>query len=276
MKKQVLSILGVSILAFSIISTVGTIPVSAATYFGFDDYGGGWYDAEKSPSNTEDDFMCWAATASNVLAWTGWGSNFGNDADAIFKYYQDHWTPVAGSPSYAWKWWFDGSNAMSGVDGWSQVDVAGGSFWDPPYNFFDYFHFELKDDTAMITIADYLHAGYGVSLIISYDNSVEHAITAWGYDYDELGNYSGIWITDSDNSKSEGDNPPNILSYFDVALDTNSNRWYLQDYYYESSDWYIDSVMALDKAPVPVPATILLFGSGLVGLVGTRLIRKKK
>jgi hypothetical protein len=30
-----------------------------------------------------------------------------------------------------------------------------------------------------------------------------------------------------------------------------------------------------DPAPVPAPATILLFGSGLAGLIGSRLRRKK-
>jgi len=55
-------------------------------------YGGTWYDAEKSPTNTEDDEMCWAAAASNILAWSGWASSESNDPDATFQYYQDHWT----------------------------------------------------------------------------------------------------------------------------------------------------------------------------------------
>ena len=47
-----------------------------------------------------------------------------------------------------------------------------------------------------------------------------------------------------------------------------------------SNGTYISDTTGLDAtittAPVPVPATILLFGSGLAGLAGTRLRKKKK
>ncbi|MFZ1934681.1 MAG: hypothetical protein WCB27_17350 [Thermoguttaceae bacterium] len=55
--------------------------------------------------------MCWAASASNVLTWTGWG-NVGAisdqsdqyEADEIFKYFQGHWTDEGSWPTDAWSW----------------------------------------------------------------------------------------------------------------------------------------------------------------------------
>lgn len=67
-------------------------PVFGQSYFGFDDFGGSWLDAEKSPTNYDDDLLCWAASASNLLSWTGWGSAYSSDADIIFRYFQDHWS----------------------------------------------------------------------------------------------------------------------------------------------------------------------------------------
>ena len=36
-------------------------------YRNIDYFGHGWVDAEKSPTNYEDDLLCWAAAAANVL-----------------------------------------------------------------------------------------------------------------------------------------------------------------------------------------------------------------
>ena len=58
-------------------------------------WGGAWQDAEKSPINSEDDLMCWAAAAANILYWTGWGNvldGIMHTVDQIFQYFQDHWT----------------------------------------------------------------------------------------------------------------------------------------------------------------------------------------
>jgi hypothetical protein len=43
---------------------------------------------------------------------------------------------------------------------------------------------------------------------------------------------------------------------------------------HRSNQWVMVSEVQFDGAPVPVPPTILLFGSGLVGLVGWRRFRK--
>ncbi len=239
-------------------------PVGGTDYFGYAEFGGTWCDAEKSPTNTEDDEMCWAATASNVLDWTGWGyapSEGFSGTDDMFAYFQDHWTDVGGNMYYGWDWWFDGTNDKQGEGGWSQVDVAGGGFWEPPYNFDDYCHLQLDPDLAMSAIDDYLHAGYGVGLGL-YDSG-GHAVTCWGLRVDETtGDYLGVWITDSDDDKNDP-TPEDQLQYYSVAR--SGGRWYLQDFYGTWDEWYIGEVQGVE--PVAEPAGLALLALGGVGVI---------
>jgi hypothetical protein len=223
---------------------------TAEVYRLWDHWAGSWSDAEKTSSNTDDDLMCWAAVASNVLAWTGWESA-GNmtGADQVFRYFQDHWTDERGSPEYAWDWWFDGTNDSQGWNGWSQVDMAGGGF-SLDQTFSDYFHSEATDAQAMIAISQFLRSGYGTTL--SLRGAGAHEITVWGFDYDpsDPTNFRGIWVTDSDDGIS--DNPTDELRYYTVA--SRNSQWYLNDYN-GSNGWYIDSVWGLDRMPPPAPTS---------------------
>lgn len=214
---------------------------TGTSYLLYENWGGTWWDAEKTPANTEDDLMCWAAAASNILAWTGWGAVGGmTNADQIFAYFQNHWTDEGGLMQYGWDWWFDGSNNSQGFTGWSQVDVTGGGFY-PTESFSNYFRSNSNTSTALSSIASYLQQGYGVTLGIYGPGG--HAITCWGYNYDPANptNYLGLWITDSDDSKSLS-NPPDVLHYYEVA--NVNGQWFLQDYY-GSDAWYIGAVHAL-------------------------------
>lgn len=231
----------------------------------YDHHGGAWCDAEKTSGNTEDDMMCWAATASNVLQWTGWGDVGGmTNTDQIFGHYQDHWTDQGGIMEFGWEWWFNGTNKANGWSGWSQVDVAGGGTFYPTENFDDYYHRTWQDASAMSAINEYLHNGYGTGIGIHGPGG--HAITVWGYRYGATAtDYEGIWISDSDDDKY-GDEPrPDELRYFDVQY--SAGQWFLQDFY-GSDAWYIDEVQGLDI--VPEPTTIVLFA--LAGL----FMRKRK
>lgn len=228
---------------------------TGSSYMLYEHWGGTWWDAEKTISNTEDDLMCWAAAASNVLVWTGWGEVSGMaTADQVFAYFQNHWTDQGGMMSYGWEWWFTGVNPAQGSSGWSQVDVAGGGFY--PGETFDNYLFSQSDPSqAMTAIDSYLHAGYGVSLGIYNGSGGGHAITVWGYNYDPGNptNYVGVWITDSDDDKST-DSPPDRLRYYQVAH--SGGAWYLQNYY-GSNSWYIGAVQALaSRNPQPQEGAI--------------------
>ena len=190
--------------------------------------------------------MCWAAAASNVLAWSGWGQAGGNaNADQIFQYYCSHWSDVGSFPQYGVQWWFDGTNPGFGRSDCAQIEVDGGRFY-PTQVATRYCHTQSDDALALGTIDQYLRAGWATSLAIYGGGG--HAITCWGFDYDSQNpsTYRGIWVTDSDDAKHLT-NAPDELRYYNVQL--SNGQWYLQDYYGTSNTWYIGQVMGLERRP---------------------------
>ncbi|MBP7053566.1 MAG: hypothetical protein KBE65_21355 [Phycisphaerae bacterium] len=267
-------------------------------YFLWDDWGGTWADAEKvlpdgyPGAGTGDDYMCWAAAASNTLEWTGWhGPGDLTNTDAIFGYFQDHWTddgmPFSVGMGTAWKWWFDGISVATGA---TRVDVPGGGFYSTA-DFADSYHVRVSDSRngreSMVAIDQFLHAGYGTMLDITPLCGDGHVITVWGlqYETDPTINpyyYNGIWVTDSDDDM---DNPPypDNLQYWSIAAygTTGAARWIVWSdadmYAPDSYGGFLASVYGLERNPdyalVPVPSAVLL---GAIGLLysGRRLKRR--
>ena len=242
-------------------------------YYIWDDWGGTYHDADKTIANTDDDLLCWAAGASNILDWAGWEGYVG-DQDAIFGHFQNHFEDKGNLPRYGWEWYFDGTYDGPTAANWAQPDVAGGGGFYPTENFLDYYVEDYKYDaqnksSTLSSIDAYLHDGYGVTLGIykgEWDEGGSgHAITVWGFDTvdDE---YTSLWITDSDDYAGY-----DVLT--EVSLGLVDNMWYLTDY--SDGNYWIGIVSGLEQAsvPVPEPATMLLIGSGLIGLAG--LGRKK-
>jgi hypothetical protein len=213
------------------------------------DWGGSWSDAEKTRSNSDDDLLCWAATGSNVLEWSGWGKVNGmTNTDQMFSHFQDHWTDQMGNIENAWIWWFYGINPMDGWVGWSQIDVpGGGNFW-LSYNLDDYYHEPKGGVQTLASIDEYLHNGYGIGL--SVHGGGAHAITCWGFNYDlsDPDLYVGIWVTDSD----DGQGTPDIdrLRYY--KLQKSTDRWYIENFY-GTNKWFIGSIYCLGAGPGIAP-----------------------
>ena len=216
------------------------------SYFIFEDWSSGnsWCDAEKSPSDSDDNLMCWAAAASNILAWGGWGVGEIDTCDEIFAHFQDNWTDSISVPSAGWEWWFQGTDlaAMNG---------DGGAYFTE-YVYDDWMYGGSSGTQTISDIHYLMQAGYGVTLGLSGPGG--HAVTCWGLNYNpDTGEYLGLWISDSDDMKGT-DTPEDQLRYYEVR--TENNRYYLNNYC-SSNSWYISyssGLMARPEIITPVPA----------------------
>ena len=178
----------------------------------------------------------------------------------IFDNFKYHWTNEGGMMDYGWDWWLNGTNPPDWT-GWSQVD-GGGNHW-PEYEFSDYYNEEWERDLAMSTIDEYLHSGYGTTLAI-YSGLSGHALTCWGYEYDDKKGYTDIWVTDSDDDVIE-------LVKCSVSWNKGKNWWTLGDAY---NGYHIGGVEGLAATPEPVSS--ILFVIGGASLVFFRYRRRKR
>jgi hypothetical protein len=188
------------------------------TYLVFELYGGRWYDAEKdyADGGYEDGFMCWAAVASNMLAWGGWGTGevFG-DEDAAFEHFQHHWVSTGGDPYWAIVWWFDG-----GMDNDPNHDVPGGGGFHKDLDPNDFTRGPFVGTNGVLDhIRSNTMDGYVSGLAITHPRiNFSHAITCWGVNVDpETDEVIGLWITDSDDDAMGAPPRRNFLRYFGVA-----------------------------------------------------------
>jgi hypothetical protein len=215
-------------------------------------FGGAVADVEKSPTNNDDDEMCWAAAASNVLEWTGWGqvrSDITN-ADQMFAYYQKEWPDMQSNPATGLRWWFNGN-----------ASISGGRF-HPDNNVDKYLHHESDSQKAMDAVAESLHAGRGTTLSLVNTSGDGHAVTCWGVELNSENHaqYVAIHITDSDDDKSLT-NPTDRLRRYRVEF--NNGRWLVSGYG-SGTDWYIRGVTGLDRKPPPASSAALFETSRLV------------
>ena len=241
-----------------------------------------YYDVNKS-ADPDDDYLCWAATASNMLFYQGWTGGFGS-ANDLFDEFKFHWSNEYGHAYWAIDWWFTG-DAPAGGDANLDNPIPGGGFyqavtlWDT-----NAFYGSETDEILNYMVGNV--AGNRVwGMLLGYWDSTAnkgvgvHVVTGWGYDdYTAGGSSATIYITDSD----LGGALPT-----DYAVSLISGRWYLPGYqdFDETRDLYIMDSVSLEKnngnpagphtPHIPEPATLLLLGSGLLSLcLASKKIRK--
>lgn len=283
-----LLVCGYPVSLFSL-NTMGSVPAVYAQdspigneYLLWEEYGGVWCDAEKVPPGDgegnafpgnmsyEDDLMCWAAAACNVLEWSGWGlvDSFWT-ADEMFDEFKDYWYDKGGSPVAAWHWWFDGTDP-----GLPDKDVPGGGDYWGSYSFGSYIVYESNLSLMLPKIDEWLGLGYCVAIGIKPSTGIGgHYITCWGFNYNTSVDkglhpddyYLGIWLTDSDDNKDVSPPAPNALRYYEV--DWNGTHWSMPSYY---GGYCMVEVMALKTFPTTRPVAAvdsLYFGDEGVAVV---------
>ncbi len=106
-------------------------------------------------------------------------------------------------------------------------------------------------------------------------------ITAFGFDWIAEGNQSYDHSTFTLLGTTYDFGVPGASGFFGVVMDSGETFSAGTPFSFgqDSSNWSgmsIDNITYSSIAPVPIPASILLFGSGLAGLVGIRSRRKKR
>ncbi len=200
---------------------------------------GGYYDADKDYVD-DDSLLCWAASASNMIAW--WNKqnpnaaaaaavlkNAPTDLDGIWNTYQQTFTNKGSDRGQAIDWWFEGEEytsmylppkredaTSSGgyykemiTEPWEFSWFEGGDLWQ--YNGLD-FPYSGRDSLS-VTIKNLLESGcvvgLGLSMLTMSDEGLViqegtgHAITLWGIEYDEAkDSITKMWVSDSDDTQN--------------------------------------------------------------------------
>ena len=231
------------------------------------DISGNFIDAEKDHGNDDDDLMCWAGAAANVLWYTGWAKKdengdtpFANE-DAVFQHFVDNFTNVGAtqdSTFYSVAWFLSGVYYPSIFDPYNdeipqlKPNADGGGFHtDVDLETIGGFCSVTGSDWSnMSTMADLFKNDYGIGLQLERtDGELGHAVTAWGYVYDESYSttsqsyYQGVLITDSDNDQdtvSTSIKAPNTLTYIKLTWDRSKKYYKLPMDYYDG-EYYLDS-----------------------------------
>lgn len=241
----------------------------AVPYYGYDKGGdGNVHDATKDWQG--DCLLCWAAAASNILDWAGWGVDGLRTETEIFENFEQHWTDEGSYAAYAWYWWFTGEVIDPG-DTWASVDVPGGGNHWGSRNFLDYLYMETAPALAMHAVDSYLHQRRGVTIGVYPDEGPGHALTIWGYEYgDTQDDYLGLWFTDSDDAEG--------LLYIGVQFDDDKDLWKLVDDKEKKSylhNFHIEYVHAL--ATIPEASSLALtFASGIGMFLMVRRQRRSR
>lgn len=200
---------------------------------------GGYFDADKDYVD-DDGLLCWAASASNMIAW--WNKqnpnaataaavlkNAPTDLDGIWDTYQKSFTNQGGDRCQGIDWWFEGEEYTARYlppkregapssggyykdmisEPWEFSWFEGGDLWQ-----YDGLDFPYSGKASLsFTIKNLLESGCVVGLGLSWltmsdrglvlEEGYGHAITLWGIEYDDTNDIiTKMWVSDSDDTQN--------------------------------------------------------------------------
>ncbi len=205
-------------LAITVFLTLGGL-ASAATYWveGVTPQHG-WYDADKDSRDVGN--MCWAATASNMLAW--WQDRnpqfkqMGPQGhQAIWNTYRKAFPNSSGEPFYVLQWWFNGVLATDKIKLTDFGKGQGGYYKQLTESCGRAFpgtdlKWETVADNSSERLRELISQGYAVAIGIrrlddfNKITPVWHMLSLWGVEYDEeTHQVTAVYLTDSNDSMGE-------------------------------------------------------------------------
>ncbi len=262
----------------------------------------GWYDFNKQRGSgdlTDDGNMCWAASASNIIAW--WQDQNGLVSTQKQKIPQgaDVWqTYVAvfindgGNPDKALYWWITGKGEPAGIDNtvyegtlsWTGIDgatynpnelYAGGFLTSPTFTptplydmGIDPITLGLNGGNVLLNQADKLIAafskGYAFAVEVATNEGVpaSHAITLWGagYTINEDGKAVINYVY-----VTESDDAANKI--YKATVNDKGDMYGL---WANNLSYRVMNAVGMRSEPIPEPTTATLSLLALCGLTARR------
>ncbi len=221
---------------------------------------GGYFDTNKTWRG--DSRLCWAATASNMLAWwqqtyhmADYLPNAPQDADDIFSIFKENWVNEGGFSDLGCHWWLAGISHATprAYQYYRSCKGDGGSYYDGLYS--------PHSTTQLITttytrnlsakgvtkaLARELEQGSAIGLSLFLHNGKSfcsgHAVTLWGISWnEETGELTHLHVSNSDDE---------LIGVFSVEVTYNDEFGYyrLHGYGDNLADFWLHDFDIL-KAP---------------------------
>ena len=192
----------------------------------------GWYDVNKTFSQDfPDSQMCWAASASNMLAWWQDHNPEYNDLAAmnnprggqeIFDTFKTAYENDGGIQAYGILWYLQGDTNEDYLPPLTEEGKEMGGYYgnaitqiysERPIRL-GLYDVRVADSASIVSgfLKDCIVEGYSVGLGVYGD--ISHAVTLWGIDYnEETQMIETMYLTDSDDTRLTGD----VAELFEVA-----------------------------------------------------------